>query len=208
MKRRVVPTALFVLSLLCMNTFAATQQSAEQVVREAVQQATAKLNAEKDQLKAHPDRIYDLIQSLVVPYFNFPLISRLVLGKGTWEGATDQQKKEFIHEFTTLLVRTYAKALQEYSDQNVVFLPANNSPGSKLVEIKTEVTGKASSKKTPINYRMYLSDGNWKVLDLVVDGISLVNSYRGEYASIVRQDGLDGLIAKMKEKNAAPTAPQ
>ena len=208
MKHRVVLTALFILSLLCMSTYAATQQSAEQVVREAVQQATAKLNAEKDQLKAHPNRIYDLIQAMVVPHFNFPLIARLVLGRSTWDGATAQQKKEFIHEFTTLLVRTYAKALQEYSDQNVVFLPVKNSPDSKLVEIKTEVTGKTSSKKTPINYRMYYSDGNWKVLDLVVDGISLVNSYRGEYASIVRQDGLDGLIAKMKAKNAGPTTPQ
>lgn len=207
MKQRVVLTALFILSLLCMNVYAATQQSAEQVVREAVEQTTAKLNAEKDQLKSHPNRIYDLIQSMVVPHFNFPLISRLVLGRTTWDAATDQQKKEFIHEFTTLLIRTYAKALQEYSDQNVVFLPVKKSPNSKLVEVKTEVTGKSSSKKTPINYRMYLSDGKWKVLDLVVDGISLVNSYRGEYASIVRQDGLDGLIAKMKKKNAAP-APQ
>lgn len=208
MKHRVVLTAFFISSLLCINIYAATQQSAEQVVREAVQETTAKLNAEKSVLKTHPDRIYDLIQSMVVPHFNFPLISRLVLGRTTWDEATAQQKKEFIHEFTTLLVRTYAKALQEYSDQNVVFLPAKNSSNSRLVEIKTEVTGKTSSKKTPINYRMYLSDGSWKVLDLVVDGISLVNSYRGEYASIVRQSGLDGLIAKMKEKNAAPGTSQ
>lgn len=204
MKHRVVLTALLLLPMLFTNTYAVTK-SAEQVVRDAVEQTTAKLVEEQEQLKAHPERIYDLIQDLVVPHFDFPIISRLVLGKTTWGQASDAQKREFMHEFTTLLVRTYAKALQEYSDEDVVFLPAESSSNSRLIEIKTEVTGKDSAKKTPINYRMVLSGGEWKVLDLVVDGISLVNSYKGEYSSIVRKDGLDGLIARMKEKNATPT---
>ena len=203
MKHRVVLTALFLLPLLVANSYAATKD-AEQVVRDAVEQTTARLLQEKEQLKVHPERIYDLIQDLVVPHFNFPIISRLVLGKATWGQASDMQKKEFMREFTTLLVRTYAKALQEYSDQDVVFLPSDDNSNAKLIEIKTEVEGKGSAKKTPINYRMYYDGNEWKVLDLVVDGISLVNSYKGEYSSIVSKDGLDGLIAKMKEKNATP----
>ena len=203
MKHRVVLTALFLFTMNFANTYAATK-SAEQVVRDAVKQTTARLLQEKEQLKAHPERIYGVIQDLVVPHFNFPIISRLVLGKATWGQASDMQKQEFMHEFTTLLVKTYAKALQEYSDQDVVFLPAESSSNSRLIEIKTEVEGKGSGKKTPINYRMYYDGTEWKVLDLVVDGISLVNSYKGEYSSIVSKDGLDGLIAKMKEKNAAP----
>ena len=204
MKYRVVLTALFLLALVCSNTYAAAK-SAEQVVRDAVNQTTAKLDEEKEQLKVHPERIYDLIQDMVVPHFDFPIISRLVLGKATWGQASPEQKQEFMHEFTTLLIRTYAKALQEYSDEQVIFLPTETKPGARLIEVKTEVTGKGSRAKTPINYRMYFRGGEWKVLDLVVDGISLVNSYKGEYSSIVRQDGLDGLIAKMKEKNANPT---
>lgn len=204
MKHRVILTVLFLLPMLFTNTYAVSK-SAEQVVRDAVEQTTARLIEEKDQLKAHPDRIYDLIQDLVVPHFDFPIISRLVLGKATWGQASDTQKQEFIHEFTTLLVKTYAKALQEYSDEDVVFLPSENSGNSRLIEIKTEVTGKDSAKKTPINYRMVKSGDEWKVLDLVVDGISLVNSYKGEYSSIVRKDGLDGLIARMKEKNTTPS---
>lgn len=202
MKYRVVLTALLLFTTVFVNTYAATK-SAEQVVRDAVKQTTARLVQEKDQLKAHPERIYDLIHDLVVPHFNFPVISRLVLGKTIWGQASETQKKEFIHEFTTLLVKTYAKALQEYSEQDVVFLPPEDSSNSRLVEIRTEVEGKGSGKKTPINYRMYYDGNEWKVLDLVVDGISLVNSYKGEYSSIVSKDGLDGLIAKMKEKNAA-----
>ena len=203
MKHRVALTALFLLPVLFTSSYAATK-GAEQVVRDAVEQTTARLVQEKEQLKMHPDRIYDLIQDLVVPHFNFPIISRLVLGKATWGQASDAQKQAFIHEFTTLLVKTYAKALQEYSEQDVVFLPAETNSNSRLVEIRTEVEGKGSGKKTPINYRMYYDGNEWKVLDLVVDGISLVNSYKGEYSSIVSKDGLDGLIVKMKEKNATP----
>jgi len=204
MKHRVVLAALILFTVIFTNSFAATK-SAEQVVREAVEQTTAKLVEEKEQLKVHPERIYDLIQDLVVPHFDFPIISRLVLGKTTWNQASDMQKQQFIHEFTTLLVKTYAKALQEYSDEAVVFLPNENSSDSRLIEIKTEVTGKDSAGKTPINYRMHMDGDEWKVLDLVVDGISLVNSYKGEYSSIVRKDGLDGLIARMKEKNTVAT---
>ena len=205
MKLRVILTALFLLVITAANVQAAAK-SAEDVVRDAVKQTTQKLIAEKTLLATHPEQIYDLIENLVIPYFDFPIISRLVLGKATWVQASEMQKQQFLREFTTLLVRTYAKALQEYSNEEITILPSVNNPGSNLVEIKTEVSGKGSATKTPINYRMHISGEQWKVLDLVVDGISLVNSYKGEYGSIVRKDGLDVLIAKMKEKNASASA--
>lgn len=201
MKSKYILTALFLIPLVLTNTYAATK-SAEDVVRDAVKQVTAKLVAEKAELEVHPERINDLINDLVVPHFDFPIISRLVLGKTTWRQADEMQKREFMKEFTTLLVRTYAKALQAYSDQEIVVRPTENNPSSNLVLVKTEISSDGSSRNTPIDYRMHISGENWKVLDLVVDGISLVNSYRGEYSSIVRKDGLNGLIAKMKEKNA------
>jgi phospholipid transport system substrate-binding protein len=204
MKIKFLLISLILCVLAGFNIQAATK-SAEQVVRDAVEQATQKLIAEKAQLQVHPEHIYDLIQDLVVPYFDFPIISRLVLGKETWSQASEAQKEAFMREFKTLLIRTYAKALQEYSDEEITIYPSAMNPGSNLVEIKTEVTGKGSATKTPINYRMHISGEEWKVLDLVVDGISLVNSYKGEYGSIVRKDGLDVLIARMKERNTAAT---
>jgi phospholipid transport system substrate-binding protein len=202
MRARIILTALLFSLLAAVNVPAATK-SAEDVVREAVNQTTQKLVSEKALLEAHPEHIYDLIEELVVPYFDFPIISRLVLGKSIWGQASDTQRQQFMREFTTLLVRTYAKALMEYSDQEIQVYPVVSSSESNLIEVKTEVSGKGSATKTPINYRMHLSGEQWKVLDLVVDGISLVNSYKGEYTSIVRKDGLDVLIAKMKEKNTA-----
>jgi len=202
MKSRFIVMALFICALAAANVQAATK-GAEEVVSDAVKQTTQKLVAEKARLDAHPEHIYDLIQSEIVPYFDFPIIARLVLGKATWAQATESQKEEFMKEFRTLMVRTYAKALQEYSDEEVTILPVNMNPGDNMVEVKTEVSSKGNAKKTPIYYRMHISGDEWKVLDLVVDGISLVNSYRGEYDSIVRKDGIENLIARMREKNNA-----
>lgn len=207
MRSRVILSALCLWAVVAANVQAATK-SAEDVVRDAVKQTTQKLVAEKAKIKAHPEFLYDLIQAEIVPYFDFPIIARLVLGKATWSQATDAQKEEFMREFRTLLVRTYAKALQEYSNEEVVFLPTVTNPGDSMAEIKTEVSGKGNASRTPINYRLHISGEQWKVLDLVVDGISLVNSYKGEYDSIVRKDGLDNLIARMKEKNNAADSVQ
>ena len=201
MKSKFLTSALVLLTLVFANAQAATK-SAEDVVREAIQQVTDKLVAEKALLASNPDQVFNVIQDLVVPHFDFPIISRLVLGKNTWRDASEAQREEFMGEFTMLLVRTYAKALQQYSDEEITVLSTESNPSSNMVEVRTEVSGKAGSTATPIYYRMHISGEEWKVLDLVVDGISLVNSYRGEYSSIVRKDGLDGLIARMKQKNA------
>ena len=201
MKPRVIFSALILFSLSVTAAQAATI-SAEEVVRNAIDQVTTTLVAEKAMLQQHPDRVFDVIEDIVVPHFDFPIMSRLVLGKTTWRDATDLQKDEFTREFTMLLVKTYGKALQQYTDETISVLSTNTNPSSNLVEVKTEITGTGSGAATPISYRMHISGEEWKVLDLVVDGISLVNSYRGEYSSIVRKDGLDGLISRMKQKNS------
>lgn len=201
MKFRVILTTLVILPFLLVETHAVTK-SAEDVVRETIEQVTEKLVTEKAALELTPGRIYDLIEELVVPNFDFPIISRRVLGKTKWRQIDAMQREAFIHEFTILLVRTYARALQEYSDEEFTFLPTNSDPDSKLVEVKTEVSAKGSSRKTPINFVMYIRGGQWKVVDFAIDGISMVNALRGEYRAIIRRNGFDGLLAMMRERNA------
>lgn len=205
MKFRVILTTLVMVPFLLVEAQAVTK-SAEDVIREAITQVTKELIAEKEQLDEHPNRVYDIVKDLIIPHFDFPIISRLALGKTTWRQINEIQKEIFIKEFTILLVRTYARALQEYSDEEIIILATDSDPNSNRVEVKTEVSGNGSGRKTPINYRMHVSGGQWKVWDLVIDGISLVNSYRGEYKSIIRKNGFDGLLSKMMEKNARSSA--
>ena len=179
----------------------ATVPSAEDVVRATTSQTLARLVAQRDELKKHPERIYDLIHELVIPHFDFPSMSKWVLGP-SWRDASDAQRDAFVGQFRTLLVRTYAKALLEYSEQEIKFLPTDAQPGSNLAVVKTEVNQSGGGAPVPIHYRMHISGGEWKVVDVAVDGVSLVSTYRGSFASEIRKSGIDGLISKLSERNA------
>jgi phospholipid transport system substrate-binding protein len=191
-------------TLLLLPSFIAPAQAtvadAEKVVRDTTNQVVDRLVAEKAQLDAHPERIYELIHELVIPHFDFASMSKWVLGKN-WREASQEQRDSFVSEFRTLLVRTYAKALLEYSEEEIKFLPSEPNPGSNLIVVKTEVDQPGGTLPIPIHYRMHVSGGEWKVVDVSVDGVSLVSTYRGSFASEIQKQGLDGLIAKLADRN-------
>ena len=199
MKAGVVISALTLMINLAAAVSAATP-GAEDVVRSTSNQVIERLAQEKQNLDAHPEMLYELIQELVVPHFDFPIMSRWALGKA-WNTIDAGSQEQFTVQFRTLLVRTYAKALMEYSDEKVEFLPMESDPNSNLVVIKTQVTGKGSANPTPINYRMHVSGGEWKVIDISVDGVSLIGTYRGSFAAEIRKSGIDSLIQKLTERN-------
>lgn len=197
---RVVAQSLFpVLFILATVTAQAASPDAAEVVKTTSQEVLERLEAEKAELEKNPGRIYELINKLVVPRFDFASMSRWVLGRDSWKSASEEQRQAFINEFRTLLVRTYAKALLEYSDEEIEYYPAQGNPDSNLVVVKTEV--RQQSGAIPIHYRMHLKDEEWKVVDVAVDGVSLVSTYRGSFASEIRKNGLDSLIAKIEERN-------
>ena len=200
MSLRAVICTLLLIPALLPPVQAATQDPA-QVVRDTSTQVIERLRAEKKELQADPGRLYELVNKLVVPHFDFESMSRWVLGKATWNAATPQQREAFMEEFKTLLVRTYAKALLQYTDEDIKYFPAQGNPGSSLVIVKTEVQQPGGSGNIPIQYRMHLQDGSWKVVDVVVDATSLIITFRGEYSSLVQKIGLDALIQRIKDKN-------
>jgi phospholipid transport system substrate-binding protein len=199
MKSRIVVGVVLFLAIFTASAQAAAE-SAEDVVKHTTDQVLARIASEKAELNAHPERVYDLIHKLVIPHFDFDGMSKWVLGRA-WVNATPEQRKEFIKQFQTLLVRTYAKALLEYSNEKIRFLPVDKNPGSSMVVVKTEVHQQGGAQPVPIHYRMHMRDGHWKVVDVAVDGVSLVSTYRGSFASEIRKSGLNALIAKLTERN-------
>ena len=177
----------------------ANAQSAEDIVKSTADQVIKKIAENRAGLDAHPEQLYDLINDLVIPHFDFTSMSKWVLGNN-WRQASDEQREKFVNEFRTLLVRTYARALLEYSDQQINYLPVQSDPNSNLVVVKTEVQS-TGSPPVPIDYRMHVSNGGWKVVDVIVDGISLIATYRGSFASEIRKNGIDALISKLTERN-------
>lgn len=199
MKIRVAVTALFLTLCLFMSANASTQE-AETVVQETIDQVLNRLSEKREDLDAHPEHIYGVIDELVAPHFDFPIMSRWILGK-IWAKTPVDKQQAFIEQFKTLLVRTYGKALMEYSGQSISFLPLESNPNSNLVIVKTEVTSEGSSSNITMNYRMHTSGGKWKVIDISIDGVSLVGTYRGSFGSEIRKNGIDSLIQKLTERN-------
>lgn len=199
--KNIIPFFIGIIFMVAFNIAQAKAQSAQEVVMTTADQVIARLVAERADIEANPHKLYSLINELVIPHFDFLSMSKWVLGKTNWKSASADQRDKFVSEFRTLLVRTYAKALLEYSDQEIVYKPVISNPDSNVVTVETEVK-QASGNPVPIDYRMHASGGEWKVVDVAVDGISLVSTYRGSFAAEIRKNGLDSLIAKLSERNA------
>ncbi|MBI5462644.1 MAG: ABC transporter substrate-binding protein [Gammaproteobacteria bacterium] len=197
--KRVFTSMLFCLAL---NTAVAVADTLdpETLVRQTSDQMLAVLKEQHDVIKAEPDRLYDLVDDIVLPHFDFVRMARWVLGKH-WRKASPEQQQRFVDEFRTLLVRTYGTALLEYTNQTVRFLPLRMAEGSKDVTVRTEVV-KPGGASIPISYSMFHREDGWKVYDVSIDGISLVSNYRADFSAQINSTGMDGLIQRLVERNA------
>lgn len=201
MMRRSLFTTLLVLFMLAASPALQAAQAAQQLVIDTSTKVLERLKADREKLQANPDLIYPLVEDLVLPHFDFERMSIWVLGKN-WRKANPEQQKQFINEFRTLLVRTYAKALLEYTDQNIDYLPFHAKADARRVTVRTEVK-QAGGPAIPINYSMFLNRaGEWKVYDISVDGVSLVTNYRTSFASEIRNGGIPKLLDKLVAMNA------
>jgi phospholipid transport system substrate-binding protein len=179
---------------------AATPAEAQALVKETADKVLDRLAKDHDKLQRNPEQIYPLVEDLVLPHFDFERMSQWVLG-ASWRQASPDQRQRFTVEFRNLLVRTYAKALLEYTDQTVTYLPLQAGEEADRVVVRTQIEQKGSAYPIPINYAMYQKAGSWKVYDITVDNVSLVSNYRTSFASEIRQGGLDQLIARLGTMN-------
>ncbi|MCG2634660.1 MAG: ABC transporter substrate-binding protein [Gammaproteobacteria bacterium] len=170
---------------------AVVQQTAERVLQE--------LAVEGDRYRADESALYAMVRELVFPHFDFERTAQWVLGR-YWRGATEQQQHRFVEEFSTLMLRTYAQALREYDDETIHYLPLVMEPGAKRVTVQTEILRRAGPK-IPIDYRLIDRGEGWRVYDVVIENVSLVITYRSEYAGVIESKGLDGLIEMLAERN-------
>jgi phospholipid transport system substrate-binding protein len=199
----------FLLGLLSLQVLAADLPP-DQLARSTTQEVLAILKADKDIQSGSVKRAHELVEAKVLPHFDFNRMTQLAVGKH-WTKATPQQKQALVKEFRSLLVRTYATSLTEFSNQSVDFKPLNMRPDDTQVTVKTEIK-QPGGKPIPIDYEMYKTDFGWKVFDVAIDGVSLVINYRSSFASTIRQSGIDGLISTLEAKSRSadkePAAPK
>ena len=171
----------------------------EDLVRKTAEDVLFAIKTEKKKKKGNKEKIYKLAEEKILPNFDFEKVARLVLGRA-WRSASDEQKKEFIVEFRTLLLKTYAVALSKYKDQKIEFKPTRMSDTDEIVIVKSEII-QNGGQPIRVNYALSKSTGKWLVFDIVIEGVSLVTNYRSQFASEIRRNGIDVLIKKLSNKN-------
>ena len=191
---------LVALSMLCFSVGIFAMEGPDELVKRTAEDVLAIVKADKDIQAGNQDKIYALAEEKILPNFNFDRVSRLVLGKN-WTKATPEQKTAFQAEFRTLLLRTYATALSKYKNQVIEYKPLRMTDGANSASVKTQIL-QQGGQPIAVDYTLAKEKDAWKVYDIVIEGVSLVTNYRGQFSQEVRQNGLDSLIKKLSDKNA------
>jgi phospholipid transport system substrate-binding protein len=190
---------LFFLILLFFSFNSIADLGPDELVKKTAEDVIFAIKADEEIQKGNKEKIYQLAEDKILPNFDFERIARLVLGRA-WRKTDDNQKKEFISEFRTLLLKTYAVALSKYKDQEIKFKPTKISDTDEIVIVKSEII-QSGGQPIKVNYALANNSGKWLVFDIVIEGVSLVTNYRSQFSTEIRKNGIDVLIDKLAKKN-------
>lgn len=169
------------------------------VVKEVANDVLTSVKQDKAIQSGDTRKAIELVESKVLPLFNFTRMTALAVGKD-WRQATPDQKKKLVIEFRNLLVRTYSNALTQYKNQTIDWKPVKMQAGDTDVVVRSEII-KPGSKAIEVAYSLEKTDTGWKIYDVMVAGVSLVTNYRDTFAQEIRNSGIDGLIQSLQAKN-------
>lgn len=200
MTRNLINT-LFAAWLITLAGAVLAQEQPDQLVKTVTLEVVDLIAKDKEIQSGSRAKLVQVIEGKVLPHFNFNAMTALALGQN-WNKATPEQKKRLTEEFRTLLVRTYASALAAYSAQKFDFRPLRAKPTDTDVTVQVRVL-QPGTQPVPIDYSMEKTAAGWKVYDVMVGGVSLVANYRTEFANMVRESGIDGLVKNLAAKNGS-----
>ena len=189
--------------LLCTLAFtgaARANTAPDDLIRQVSVEVIDTVKADKAIQAGDVGRIITLVDTKVMPHVNFQRMTASAVGRN-WRAATPEQQKRLQEEFKILLVRSYAGALTQVKDQTVQMKPLRANPGDTEVVVRTEVKG--TGEPVQLDYRMEKSGDTWKIYDVNVLGVWLVEQYRTAFSQEISAGGIDGLIAKLAERNKA-----
>jgi len=192
---------------MCVPLAAAAQEAPDALVKRVTDEVLAIIKADKDLQAGNTQKVVSLAEQKVLPHFDFTRMTRLAVGKN-WQQASDAQKESLTKEFRTMLVRTYSTSLSAYRNQTIEVKPLKMAAGDKEVTVRTQVV-QPGGPPIPIDYAMEKADSGWKVYDVVIDGASLVTTYRGSFNDQIQKGGIDGLVKTLADRNKSgqPAAP-
>jgi phospholipid transport system substrate-binding protein len=178
------------------------QEAPDALVKRIADEVLAIVKSDKDLQAGNSQKVVQLAEAKVLPHFDFTRMTRLAVGK-SWQQATPEQRDALTKEFRTMLVRTYSSSLSQYRNQKFEVKPLQVAANEEDVLVHSAVI-QEGGPQIPIDYRMEKKDGAWMVYDVVIDGASLVTTYRGTFNDQIQRGGVDGLVKMLQDRNHAP----
>jgi len=210
MKRRIGIKSLLVAALVSLfgwgGAALAADEAPDALIKRLTKEALDTIEADKAVQAGDVERIMTLLDQKVMPYLNFQRMTSSAVGPA-WRQATPDQRRRLETEFKTLLVRTYAGAMSQAKNLTFEIRPLRASPEDKEVIVRTLVKGRGDPVQ--LDYRLEKTPGEgagWKIYNLNVLGVWLVDTYRSQFAQEINAKGIDGLIATLSERNKANAA--
>lgn len=183
----------------------AAEEGADAMILKLSNEVLDSIKADQAIRNGDLDRLIALVDSKIMPNVNFQRMTAASVGPG-WRQATPEQRKRLQEEYKILLVRTYAGALQQVNDMVVSVKPMRAAPEDKEVVVRSEVRGKGNPEPVQLDYRLEKTPGEgrgWRIYNLNVMGVWLVETYRSQFAQEVNARGIDGLISSLVDRNKA-----
>jgi phospholipid transport system substrate-binding protein len=200
LKKLLAPLLASFLSFVAVGAAAAPQDSAtpDGLIKFVVADVMSAVKADKEIQAGNVPKIIGLVDQKIVPYTNFQKTTQLVMGRA-WPQASPQQQAQITEEFKKLLVRTYAGAISQIRDQTVQFRPFRAAPEDTDVVVRTQVIN--NGEPIQLDYRLEKTASGWKVYDINVLGAWLIEAYRSQFSQMISQQGIDGLLKFLQDRN-------
>jgi phospholipid transport system substrate-binding protein len=198
---------LIILSILGLLPGAATAAPLppDALARSVTDEVIHILRTDKELQAGSQKKARELIETKIAPHFNFTSMTKLALGKN-WAAASPEQRKALTGEFRALLVQTYTASLTLFKDQKIEYRPLKLASDDTDVLVRSLVKSSGGGEPVQVDYGMEKTDDGWKVYNVKIGGISLVENYRGTFNTEIQKSGVDGLIKSLREKNRSLVA--
>jgi phospholipid transport system substrate-binding protein len=171
------------------------------LARSVTDEVLAIVRADKDIQSGNLQKVVELVEARVAPHFNFVRMTQLAAGRH-WRQAAAGQRTALVNEFRTLLVRTYTAAFTQYRNQTVDYRPVRMAPADTDVVVQSLIR-QSGGPPVAVDYNMEKTEQGWKVYNVKIEGVSLVENYRNTFNSEIQRNGVDGLIRTLAERNRA-----
>ena len=177
---------------------AVDQSTPDGLIKTVVSDVMASVKSDPEIQKGNIPRIVDLVEKKIAPYTDMRRTTEMAMGPN-WKKATPEQQAQLVSEFKSLLIRTYSGALSQLRDQTIQFKPLRAAPDDKEVVVKTVVIGRGDP--VPLDYRLEKTANGWRVYDMNIMGVWLVEAYRNQFANQISQNGIEGLVKFLQDRN-------